>query len=334
MYRRTFSILVLTIFLLILCSCSSLFPGTSFQDVTFSEYSDRFGDTEDTLPSNMSTFGIFVSQDPTQDMEGKTLIIEDPSKPIYITCNYKGPISTTITLTIYYDYLQIPFFVGTSFEGTYSYAFQLENQKEVKLPIILDNISPDESHHKLLFSLTSDSDKHITNKEEISNNSVFTHVCELFYSTTASQDMKLPDEKTIPDLCFHGDNPAALIINTDLENQHITSHNLPALPPPQYQIESGSPLNLMYNITGIENSSSALLFLTLNYMQTPINNENFLVFDIKNDETINGKLNILSPQEPGLYEVIGYVIFNPTVSVETTMIPLIETSFRFTLHVI
>lgn len=48
---------------------------------------------------------------------------------------------------------------------------------------------------------------------------------------------------------------------------------------------------------------------------------------------MNGRLQVEAPSEPGVYKVIGYVVFDPTLSIEKTNLQVEETSLRFTLQV-
>lgn len=318
---------------LLLTSCGILEAGVEESaNIELSNYTERFSSEQGELPPGVSTYGLFVSQNAETDMQGKTIILDDVRSPIYFTCSHRGP-TDILSLTIYYDYKQIPFSVADSDQLHYSYRFQLEDNQEINIPIILNGLSLDENRHKLLFSITTDAERHTSSKEEITNSSVFTHVCELKYSTNKRDDMLFATLKTDPKEHFQCEDAAALILNMDYENYHIREKNIPALPDACYTVSKDDKFELMYNITGIPGTSSALLFVAVGDIQQQINGQNFLLFDIHEGETLNGVLNVSIPQEPGSYEVIGYLVFDPTTSVEETMLQIVETSFRFTLIV-
>lgn len=316
-----------------LASCEM--PGTGVEEssgITVSQYRERFSATQEELPPGVSSYGIFVSQESDSDMYGKTMVLDDLSTPIYFTCSHRGK-ADTVVLTIYYDYKQIPFFVDNSSTECSSYRFQLEDNQEIQIPIILSGVTADESRHKLLFSITTEADRHASSVDEVMNGTVLTHVCELKYSINTTDDMGPLVPSTEPDWRFHSDDVASLILNTDYDNSEIKETGLPALPPVELVISPNDTLELMYNITGLNDASSALLFVVVGNEQQEINGQDYLLFDVQNGETLNGKLQIDAPGELGAYEVFGYVVYNPITSVEETMFQLVETSFRFTLSV-
>lgn len=316
-----------------LASCE--LPGTGVEEssgITISQYRERFAVEQKELPPGVSSYGIFVSQESDSDMYGKTMVLDDLSTPIYFTCSHRGK-ADTVVLTIYYDYKQIPFIVDNSSTECSSYRFQLEDNQEIQIPIILSGVTADENRHKLLFSITTEADNHASSANEVMNGTVLTHVCELKYSVNTTDDMIPLMSKTEPDSRFQCEDVAPLILNTDYENLYIKESGLPELPPFELSVSQNDTLELMYNITGTHDASSALLFVTVGNEQQEINGQDYLLFDIQNGETLNGKIQFDVFQEPGGYEVVGYLIFDPTTSVEETMFQLVETSFRFTLTV-
>lgn len=77
----------------------------------------------------------------------------------------------------------------------------------------------------------------------------------------------------------------------------------------------------MYNITGIQQTHSAVVFITIDYKQVPING----------NETLNGIVQLSAPASSGKYEVIGFLLYNPLDKITQTAIHFPRTSFRFRL---
>lgn len=89
----------------------------------------------------------------------------------------------------------------------------------------------------------------------------------------------------------------------------------------------------MYHITGIQQTHSAVVFITIDYKQVPINGKQNLFFEINRNETLNGIVQLPAPASSGKYEVIGFLLYNPLDKITQTAIHFPRTSFRFTLVV-
>lgn len=301
--------------------------------VNRSQYSDHLGLGEVDVPEGVSTYGIFVSQDETKDMDGKSILLNDISKPLFITCNHKGE-KSEISISLYYNFIQIPFKINKSEKSIYTYKTIINDNEEIRLPIYLENIKKDALIHKLLISVTTDTDVHNTPREYLTNNSVLTHVCEIKYCKDSKELFTLPIKASVAQKKYVCEGVVPLVLNTDYENNRLKQEKIPELPLSTYKVSKNDQFEMMYNITGMEGVSSALLIISVGDKQAKIDGENYKFFDIKEGETINGKINVLSPEEPGSYEVIGYVVFNPNDLVEQLQGLRIETSFRFTMEVV
>jgi len=303
-----------------------------WNEVAISEYTARFEEAGTEFPSDMTSIGLFVSQDPDESMIGKTICMEDEEDPIYVTCSYIGP-TTTLTLSVYYDYQQIPFRVGEKEDKVDTYSFQLNNREEIKVPMILDGLTSDEERHKLLFSVIGASDRHMSELEEVADCVNITHLCDLIYKENQTDKMSFTLSKSTPERMFRCPEARNLVLNTDYENQELQKNGYPALPKSVYPCKAGSTLELMYTLRGVETSETGLIFVTTDYEQVEINGKDSLLFAVNTEDVCTGRLSIKVPEVPGLYDEIGYAVFDPTALVDDVELHNVEISPRFTLQV-
>jgi len=102
-------------------------------------------------------------------------------------------------------------------------------------------------------------------------------------------------------------------------------------PEPLIEHKQGTPFKLMYFLDKSE-ASNTLLIITINFSQAKVNGKNYYALSLDgNAGTAYGEIEIALPNEPGMYEIIGYAIQNPFSPITSDKV-LVDSSYRFTLN--
>ena len=270
------------LFIFSLTACGTGMIGTE-PEVTYSSYTDRFDVAADDLPDYDNSYGIFISQSDDAPMYGRTLLFDsDGNDTIYVTVNHLGR-KDDFTLSVFYDFQQVPFFVSAEDESVLTYRFELDNAQEIKIPIRLDladsGHSPDEYRHKLLFSVIADA----TLQEGMQNCDLGAlHMCELTYgNVTPGKYMQLSQKPDQGLNRFHLKDATRLVLNTDYENESIITNGYSAVQSDRVIAAPSELVKLMYSVTGNDETDYVLFFVTVGHIQSKINGEDSVVCRIE-----------------------------------------------------
>ena len=264
--------------------------------------------------------------------------IYDTNIPLEVNFSNSGKDRTAI-LTVYYDYQPVSFKVGSSDEYVYSYIFNIENGNSIHIPILLDeNILKDENIHKLTICIQTGYNENAVDYENFSNFYGISLNYDIKYQENANENISTTtfDEEIFkpekPDDIFYFETGINFMLNMDYENKTQKEENLIFFPDKLIKLESGDNLDLMYNIYNT-NYENALFFICIDGEQTYIDNKPFKVIQLEPNALSNGKITIQVPEEKGLYDVTGYLIYDPFKKANidnSTVYP----SYRFTIEVL
>ena len=192
----------------------------------------------------------------------------------------------------------------------------------------------DDKIHKVIFAFMTGYHQNASDFDSVTGD----YGLSVIYDVVALKDYKeevyIPDpyEAVAPD--HHFDIPIdTLIFNTDYENKTQESMGGILNPNPEIEVKANTLFPLMCNF-GEAESDSVLVILTVQFTQTTIDHQKYLLFKTNGAPgTGNQQIKIKTPETPGSYEVIGFIIKNPF---ERNLSPSnrVATSVRFTLHVI
>lgn len=241
--------------------------------------------------------------------------------------------SPTVIMKLYYDYQPIDF--KLSGEETYvnEYIFKVENGTKTNIPILLDEDKTvsDNKIHKLLITFTTGYYQNAANFDRVTDEYGTSVIYDVITTLDYNDEVYIPFsyDALSPENNF-GKNISNLIFNFDYENSEQFSSGGILNPLPGFEVAGGVSVPMMYNIMK-ESASSALLLLTLNFNQVPIDGEAYRFIRLDGKEGMaNGKVNFNAPKEIGDYEVIGYVILCPFEKIGEGS-NMVHTSPRFTL---
>lgn len=245
-----------------------------------------------------------------------------------------------VNLSLFYDFMQIPFKITQEGEYATSHKFNISNGESQKITVYLSDeiLKVDEDIHKLLISFVAGSDVNASSIEGIPSNHYGIHkVLDIIYDNS-STDKKMFNNnlKFEKALNYYQFNSLEVILNMDYENE-FQKDNIIAAPEKEYTVQSGDEFELMYNISNIGDYNNALLLTTIGFEQTTINETNlFQLIELNEHETANGKISLLAPDKPGKYDIIAYVVYNPLekLTKDSHDNSIVYTSPRFTLNVI
>lgn len=267
--------------------------------------------------------------------ELSTIHITDLDDPIFVDFNNNGK-KRNFIMSVFFDYVQIPFKITQ--EGGYdkNYTFELEDSKEIKLPLYLPSELAAKGTHKLLISISIGYDIHGKDLESQSD----WYGINLMYDFTYDEGLQLsgPTEG-IPE--SHYEEPPYTVaatfpfhLNEDFDYSIIETEIMPNVRK-EIEVKKSEKFPLVYNASTLGSTAVEVLMLaTINFKQAEVDGEGYKLFQIPNGSTGVGTIELTAPDEPGYYEVIALLVYNPFLRRNLTDDFNIDTNVRFTLHVV
>ena len=117
-----------------------------------------------------------------------------------------------------------------------------------------------------------------------------------------------------------------LLLNSDIEN------NTRAIPEREMILHQGEEFSLQYQVGGYPDCEEVAVIITIGLKQAKINNQDYILCQVKDGELVHGVANLTAPAEAGEYEIMGWVIKEPFDTDKSEYFPL-DASHRFTLTV-
>lgn len=117
-----------------------------------------------------------------------------------------------------------------------------------------------------------------------------------------------------------------LLLNTDIEN------NTRSVPERQITVHPGEEFSLQYQVGGYPDCEEVAVIITIGLKQAQINNQDYILCQVKDGELVHGVANLKAPLEAGEYEIMGWAVKDPFGTDKSEYIPL-DAAYRFTLTV-
>ena len=290
---------------------------------------------ENLHPEFENSYYIDVYNDNSTDQlkEKNTIFLSDANNPIYLEFAEVGS-STQVIMVLYYDYVPIKFSIdGKNYVE--SYTFDATDSMKVAIPVFLDEeqLNRDDALHKLFVTFTVSPNHHAAEYDRVTNFYGANAVYDLVYSLSSMEpvfESEKQHDYFIPD-GNHMDSFSPLTLNTDYGAKELIENDGILRPEPLIEHKQGTPFKLMYFLDKSE-ASNTLLIITINFSQAKINGKNYYALSLDgNAGTAYGEIEIALPNEPGMYEIIGYAIQNPFSPITSDKV-LVDSSYRFTLN--
>lgn len=252
--------------------------------------------------------------------------------------------SREMVMTIFYDYVQVPFKVKGEYDFKERHLFQSNNKETITIDFNLDSskIIEDDKFHKLLVSFSvSESTKAMDVKEFTSVygvNSIYNiyYTNKLDYDGSQKREVWKPNiDLTIPSDVIPEFMTGELIFNSD-KDSNPSKTTVIKFPENPTVFPSDSDVELVYNVSNYtdEKDSKALVIFTLNNKQVEINGSNYMYLDVPKGGIVRDTLKFHTPKEKGFYEVIGFIMFDPWSSESNGITSeMAQSSVRFTMEV-
>lgn len=327
--------IILCLIVVILCS---IFTYVHLGSLDIEHYDDIPANTaHDSDHNNETVFGISVSSLSSREVGriGKNIILENISEPINLRFDQTGR-NREMLLQIYYDYQSVNFRVDDGPLYQNSYLFSIRDGEEINLTIYLDpKIEVDDKYHRLIFIIIPSYNEHAKDKENPVYQGSIVRMYQLQFDSL-KEDGECPESLfplTKPEQIYpHKSIP--LMLNTDISNLSLDSFSGLKNPSSYYMLEPGSIFKLNYIITNTTPpSEQALIFLTIGGNAVQINGQDYLLIDLGDGAMSVGEITVTVPQEEGLYDVIGYVVYNPFSPLENGIRSFPKPSIRFTVEI-
>lgn len=300
-----------------------LLVGCTNQNSLFDDKSNIEGTRYTMLVSNNN------STDKTKN--DFNLNVTNVEGPFHVELKNEGR-DREMIMTVYYDYKQIDFRVD---DGSYldNYIFSIQDGEKKNISFYIDNVAEaDDLCHKLLINFTASPNIHSKDINNPSYQYGISSIYNLYYDSNSDATYIEAPEAIIPKNIFSNFISAPLVINMDYDNVQ-QKESILEYPEKVLRCRPNEQIKLMYNISD-EEFKNALVILNVGYQQTQINNNPYLMVSLEeaNESVFNDYFQFIAPEEDGIYEVIGFVIFDPFTK-EASGINNVYTSIRFSLEV-
>ncbi len=117
-----------------------------------------------------------------------------------------------------------------------------------------------------------------------------------------------------------------LLLNTDIKN------NTRAIPERELTVHPEEAFSLQYQVGGYEDCEEVAIIITIGLKQAKINNQDYILCQVKDGELIHGVADLKAPTEAGKYEIMGWAVKDPFDTDKSEYFPL-DAAYRFTLTV-
>lgn len=229
-------------------------------------------------------------------------------------------------IMLFLDYEQIPFSVeGETYEQYYIDVNQPDYSRTFSFHLVQEP-APDQIH-KLNGIVAAYSNIHLAEQADLDYMDDYSIIpCyDLIINdaTTYLPSEAVPEEPT----SFYDSYSSGIIVNcyTDKLGTYI--------PEPEIHVKEGKNLTIQYNAGGYSDNNTFLLLATAGFQQMDLNGKKFAYFQgLPVGQQGNGFLEMSTPDAPGSYEVIVYMLPEP-FSTDGISEEMPDGSFRFTLIV-
>ncbi|TYQ13116.1 UNVERIFIED_CONTAM: hypothetical protein Cloal_4174 [Acetivibrio alkalicellulosi] len=277
-----------------------------------------------------SGYVLFVGNDNFCETSHSTIYIDNLKDELQVDfTNMSGKNEKSkFILKIFYDYKEINFKVG---DGIFNneYEFSLDDSTKISLSVYLsDEVQKDDKSHKLLVSVLAAPQKHAKEIDAMTN----------FYGTTYAYDVVFSEgnKKFFTEHKF--DKPMkeykcqyqGLMINIDFDN---FSEKEVYFPPTFITSKTSEKIQLAYRMGNYSGIEEYLMIILLDWKQCYFDDKPYKLLRIADSKIGYGTFDIIAPDKPGLYEIVGYVVPAPFEDKGLYDYRQIDTSYRFTLEV-
>ena len=284
-----------------------------------------------------SVFSLTVSSQTTKaDIPGSLrLALSDINEPIDITYQQGGR-DRTFVIHVYYDYKPVAFRVGETGDFDSTFVFDMDDKTGYEFPIYLDpEIQPDDQVHRLIIDFVPGYTEYAKDKEGQDAHSSFPQMYELVYRTdsgTQASESAYPLEKPAS---YLDRQSIPILLNLNAAVQGGAPYTDPVGPEKLYTLPSSSgALTMNYALSNVEPlAETALVFLTVGHQPVKVNGQDYVWLDLDWQTMSVGQCSFDAPEDPGFYDIIGYVVFDPFLPITNDERSFPSTGIRFTLEI-
>lgn len=269
-----------------------------------------------------------------QNHNDENLILRNTQEPVYLSVHQIGK-DRRVRILAYLDYESRAFSIGTDGEKAAFYDIEIKNNEEVVLPVYFDfsNIDTEKSH-RMAFIIISGYDQYAKDKEDITYNPAISTMYQLFFKNYEADARCADEEKKnmAEKMEYYDSSGIALLLNTS-EGGSSLDEGLP-LPDKHYLMDPGNEMKMHCWISNTSTPEKyALVFVTVGNLPARINGENYLIVDLNERKMGEKEIELILPEKPGVYDIIGYVVYDPFEPIENGESGFVYSSPRFSVEV-
>lgn len=337
--KKVLLALLVTLFVVCFSACSA--TSVSYNDVVLDS---KYNPEEITkiqhepISENGATKAVIYATSESSEQQSQydeNIVLKDSDEPVYFSIQQTGK-NRKMRLLVYVDYIKQSYAVGAGSEYVDYYDFEIKDNEEIIIPLYFQfsNIDRQKSH-RMIFVLIPSIDEYAKDKKQVSYNPVFTTMKQLFFEKyDDNMPCEEPDSVTInQNTSYYDINGINIILNTDISNIKNDTFEGLYLPEKHYLVEKNSKFDMYCAISNLsEPQRYALVFLTLDNKPIQIENKDYILVDLKNEPMSILELSVNLPDEIGIYDVMGYVVYNPFEPLTNGESFFVYTSPRFSVE--
>lgn len=314
--RRKVIIPIIGLFLLMACARQESYTVSIAGD-------DKMEGMKHLYESNTYGYYFGVDSDLTKGKTKSNIIeMNHADDSLYLMIESAG-MERQIAVQVFMDYEQIPIIVDGS--PYFTYYINAGERYSEEIPFQLGIEVNEQYSHKMVTCMTVSSDLHECDTEGTPTN-VYSLAYDWILKFDKEQELFLKEKEYQSPTKEYQDMWNGLLINNDITELKRT------FPPKEIQCSPGEKIELQYQIGGLGNCEEVLMLLSLDMKQIMVDNKNYLVFRERDKNIMSGTVMITAPEQPGLYDLTGWIIEDPFKNEQKEDFPLAAAP-RFTIHV-
>ena len=265
------------------------------------------------------------------------LVLSNPNEPIFLSFRQTGK-DRKMRLLVYVDYASREFMIGESESKGSHYDFEIKNNEEIILPIHISFSDIDlNKSHRLIFILIPGFDQYAKDKEDVTYDPVVSTMYQLYFAEFRENMIceQSEDKSIIEKMVYYEENGLNIVLNTDYEKKEHTLDGGSYLPNKHYTIVDGEEMKMICRVSNLSIPVKyALVFLTVGNLPAQIDGKEYIVVDLNHMKKGETEIVLTLPFEPGVYDTIGHVVYNPFEPISNGESGFVYSSPRFSIEII
>jgi len=268
------------------------------------------------------------------------IYLETPQDELLLTLGNHTNVDRNFVLKLFYNYEEVDFSVVGTEEYSKEFLFTLPSANQVEMPIRLDqNLTTSNSISKLTVAVFMAPERFAMQERKLFEDFNLGLVLnfEIVYYNDSELVLNFPSvEPSLRILEAYGIHGLGINQEFNPPGYAIYVPENPLMVSTGEEIEFGFVTNSTnWNYDQVNVAEDYVIIVLLDWQQQPVNGQPFLLVNGSPEPDIgdHGRFYITAPQDAGFYEMIAFLVPNPTQANSAASFFPLEQSMRFTLVV-